>query len=100
MIKSEWNKREEPISERLRDSSELDKVIVENTMMYNPSFKQIAIIMDVFEVDLDPDNMIDGYSSEEDRYVEYVTEDGPKADFSVDLDDEGWLWQSELKELK
>ena len=98
-MKTSWNKLEEPISERLRDSAELDIIIVEKPLIYNPSFKQTAIIMDVFEVDLDLDNMVDGYSGEEDRYVEYITPDGPKSDFSVDLDDEGWLWQTELKEL-
>ena len=95
-----WNKKEEPIAERLRDPYELGVVIVEKSLIYNPNLKQTAIVMDVFEVDIDPDNDADGDTGEEDRYVEYITDQGPKSDFSIDLDDEGWLWQTELKELK
>tara|TARA_B110000495_G_C22612480_1_gene365489 strand:+ start:238 stop:537 length:300 start_codon:yes stop_codon:yes gene_type:complete len=99
MKKTMWNKRNEPIAERLRDPHELGVIIVEKSLIYNPYIHKTAIVMDVYEVDIDPDNDADGYS-EEDRYVEYVTDEGPKSDFSIDLDDEGWLWHRELKELK
>ena len=43
----------------------------------------------------------DDSTLEEDVYVRYTTDSGPKEDFSVDLDDEGWLWYDELtQELK
>ena len=51
---TQWNKRQEPISERLRD----------------------------------PDQILE------------VVSVGPKEDFSVDLDDEGWIWHDELVEVK
>lgn len=93
----QWNKRNEPISERLRDPDEIISVTDKKTMIYNPRTKQTALVMEVFLVDHDEDDIADGYSPDEDRWVEYVTEDGPQEDFSVDLDDEGWLWFDELK---
>ena len=94
-----WNNKEEPISERLRNSQELLGVITEKSLMYNPNSKETAIIAEVYEVFYDKDDVRFTDEKEEDRFVEYITQSGPRQDFSVDLDDEGWLWQTELKEL-
>lgn len=93
MPKNKWNKKEEPISERLRSESELQLIIDSNSMMYHKTTNQTALIMDVWHVDpvKGDDSTID-----EDIYVRYTTDAGPKEDFSVDLDDEGWLWYDEL----
>ena len=98
MKENQWNKRDEPISERLRDDSELRLIIDNKSMMYHEPSQQAALIMDVWKVD-----PVEGDDTtiEEDRYIRYSTEFGPKEDFSVDLDDEGWLWYDELtQELK
>lgn len=92
-----WNKRTEPISERLREEPELLKIISEKTLIYNPLKNQSALIMEVFKVDHDEDDITEGYDLEEDRWVEYITHDGLKENFSVDLDDEGWIWFEELQ---
>ena len=67
--------------------------------MYNPNSKETAIIAEVYEVFYDKNGARFTSETEEDRFVEYITNAGPQQDFSVDLDDEGWLWQTELKEL-
>ena len=92
-----WNKRHEPISERLRDPDEILNVTNKKTMIYNPNTKQTALIMEVFVVEQDDNSLENGYTIDEDRWVEYVTDEGPLEDFSVDLDDEGWLWHDELE---
>ena len=92
-----WNKRHEPISERLRDPDEILNVTNKKTMIYNPKTKQTALIMEVFVVEQDENSIENGYTVDEDRWVEYVTDEGPLEDFSVDLDDEGWLWHDELE---
>ena len=94
---TQWNERNEPISERLRDSYELQTVLSKKTMMFNPRTKQTALVMEVFLVDQDENSIKEGYTEDEDRWVEYVTDDGPREDFSVDLDDEGWIWHDELE---
>ena len=94
---TQWNQRQEPISERLRDSKEILKVTNKKTMMYNTQTDQTALVMEVFIVDQDEQSIADGYDPEEDRWVEYVTTDGPLEDFSVNLDDEGWIWYDELE---
>ena len=94
---TQWNERNEPISERLRDSEELQTVLSKKTMMFNPRTKQTALVMEVFLVDQDEESIKEGYTEDEDRWVEYVTDDGPREDFSVDLDDEGWIWHDELE---
>ena len=98
MATTKWNKKEEPISERLRDDTELHLIIENKSMMYHTRTEQTALIMDVWKVDPDRND----YSTlEEDRYIRYTTDTGPKEDFSIDLDDEGWLWYDELsQELK
>ena len=92
-----WNKRHEPISERLRDPDEILNVTNKKTMIYNPNTKQTALVMEVFVVEQDKNSLENGYTVDEDRWVEYVTDEGPLEDFSVDLDDEGWLWHDELE---
>jgi len=92
-----WNKRHEPISERLRDPDEILNVTNKKTMIYNPNTKQTALVMEVFVVEQDENSIENGYTVDEDRWVEYVTDQGPLEDFSVDLDDEGWLWHDELE---
>ena len=92
-----WNKRHEPISERLRDPDEILNVTNKKTMIYNPNTKQTALVMEVFVVEQDENSIENGYTVDEDRWVEYVTDEGPLEDFSVDLDDEGWLWHDELE---
>ena len=94
---TQWNERNEPISERLRDPYELQTVLNKKTMMFNPRTKQTALVMEVFLVDQDENSIKEGYTEDEDRWVEYVTDDGPREDFSVDLDDEGWIWHDELE---
>ena len=93
----QWNKRNEPISERLRDPDEIISVTDKKTMIYNPRTKQTALVMEVFIVEQDEDTVEHGYAMDEDRWVEYVTDEGPLEDFSVDLDDEGWLWHDEME---
>ena len=94
---TQWNKRQEPISARLRDPDEILKVLNKKTMMYNINTKATALVMEVFIVDQDSNSIEEGYSPDEDRWVEYVTTDGPLEDFSVDLDDDGWIWHDELE---
>jgi hypothetical protein len=101
MKKTMWNKREEPIAERLRDSYEILQVVENKTMMLNEITGDTALVSDVFEVSQDENSITDGYSMDEDRWVEYITTiDGPKEDFSVDLDDAGWIWYDELENTK
>lgn len=98
MKERQWNKREEPISERLRVDSELQLIVDNNSMIYHKPTQQTALIMDVWHVE---PIYGDDSTLEEDVYVRYTTDSGPKEDFSVDLDDEGWLWYDELtQELK
>ena len=97
---TQWNKKLEPISERLRDPDEILKIIAENTMMYNKRTKETAIITDVFLVEQDENSIKEGYTEDEDRWVEYITESGPRENFSVDLDDFEWIWHDELMETK
>ena len=96
-MKTHWNKRQEPISERLRDPDEILTVTNKKTMMYNPRTAQTALVMEVFLVDQDEQSIEDGYTPDEDRWVEYVTDTGPQEDFSVDLDDDGWIWHDDLE---
>ena len=94
-----WNKQDEPISSRLRDTNEILKVVHEKAMIYNSRTGDTAIISDVFLVEQDDKSIEEGYSPDEDRWVEYITtNNGPMEDFSVDLDDEGWIWHDELQE--
>ena len=90
-----WNLDDEPISNRLRDDIELAKVQMNKTMMYHEPTEQTALIMDVWIVE--PIKNIEE-TKEEDRYIRYVTEQSVMEDFSVDLDQEGWLWYDELEE--
>ena len=48
------------------------------------------MVVDVFVVDPIKDPFDCG--DEEDRYVNYVTNEEYRRDWSVDLDDEGWIW--------
>ena len=96
-MKTQWNKRQEPISARLRDPDELFFVTNKKTMMYNTRTSQTAIVSEVFLVDVNEDTISQGYTEDEDRWVEYVTDEGPREDFSVNLDDEGWIWHDELE---
>ena len=75
---------------RLRDNEELDNVVHTNPLMYNPRTGQTALVVDVFIVDPIKDPFDTG--EEEDRFVNYITNDEYKKDWSVDLDDEGWIW--------
>lgn len=94
---TQWNKKLEPISERLRDSDEILQVVKNKTMIYNPTNGDTAIISEVFLVEQDEHSIKEGYTEEEDRYVEYITtSSGPQEHYSVDLDDEGWIWHDEL----
>jgi len=94
-----WNEQDNPISTRLRDSEQILEVIKNKMLMYNPETDDRALIMEVYVVDQRKDDIASGYTPEEDRWVEYTTETGPKQEFSIDLDEEGWLWHDEL-ELK
>ena len=87
-----WNKKEEPISERLRDNEQIHFVNNNNTLMYNPKTRETGLILDVFTVDINEDD-----DAEEDRYVEYTVADDLRKDWSVDLDDDGWIWQDQME---
>ena len=85
-----WNMLEEPISMRLRNDEELNIVVENNPLIYNPSTGHTGLVVDVFVVDPIKDPFDCG--DEEDRYVNYVTNEEYRRDWSVDLDDEGWIW--------
>lgn len=98
---TQWNKKLEPISERLRDPCEILQVVESKSMIYNTITSDTAIISEVFLVEQDENSIKEGYTEDEDRWVEYITsQEGPKEKFSVDLDDEGWVWHDELIEVK
>ena len=78
-----WNKRNEPISERLRDDIQIHYVNNNHTLMYNPRTQETGLILDVFVVDIELDTDVD-----EDRFVEYTVADDLRKDWSVDLDDD------------
>ena len=100
-MQTTWNKHYEPISTRLRDEQELQALVDSNKLIFNPNNNETAIIVEVFKVSYEDDDPENEYDPEEDRWVEYITTSGPKEDFSVDLDDEGWIWYDEiLKEKK
>ena len=87
-----WNKRDEPISERLRDDIQIHYVNNNHTLMYNPRTQETGLILDVFVVDIELDTDVD-----EDRFVEYTVADDLRKDWSVDLDDDGWIWQDQME---
>jgi len=88
-----WNTMEEPISERLRNNKELNFVVDNNPLMYNPRTGDTALVVDVFIVDPLCDYPDGG--EDEDRFVNYVTNEEYKKDWSVDLDGEGWIWMEQ-----
>ena len=87
-----WNNRDEPISERLRDDIQIHYVNNNHTLMYNPRTQETGLILDVFVVDIELDTDVD-----EDRFVEYTVADDLRKDWSVDLDDDGWIWQDQME---
>ena len=91
---NDWNRGQEPISERLRDDNQLSFVQEQKMMMYHKDTGRSALIMDVWWVEPVSGDFA---SIEEDRYIRYTTGDAIKEDYSVDLDDEGWLWCDELE---
>ena len=88
---------EDPISMRLRDDDELSVVQNNKTMLYHEPTGTTALIMDVWLV---PPESDDPDTIHEDRYIRYTTEAAVKENFSIDLDEEGWLWLDELQEIK
>ncbi|HIJ10619.1 TPA: hypothetical protein HA278_01050 [Candidatus Woesearchaeota archaeon] len=94
---NKWNALEEPISNRLRDGLELNIIQNTKTMMYHEPTGVTALVMDIWEV---PPVKGQPETLQEDRYVRYTTVDTIKEDFSIDLDNEGWLWFDELQEIK
>lgn len=89
-----WNNQEEPISERLRDNKQIHYVNDNHILMYNPKTKETGLILDVFVVEMREDEPDD---VDEDRYVEYTVAHDLRKDWSVDLDDEGWIWQDQME---
>ena len=87
-----WNKKDEPISERLRDDIQIHYVNNNHTLMYNPRTQETGLILDVFVVDIELEEDVD-----EDRFVEYTVADDLRKDWSVDLDDDGWIWQDQME---
>lgn len=87
-----WNNKDEPISERLRDEKQIHYVNNNHALIYNPKTKETGLILDVFVVDINEDEEPD-----EDRYVEYTVAHDLRKDWSVDLDDEGWIWQDQME---
>lgn len=84
-----WNETLDPIAGRLRDEKELELVTSSKSMMYHEETKTTALVMDVWIVDPVPGK---SETLEEDRWIRFTTEDEIREDFSVDLDDEGWVW--------
>ena len=87
-----WNNKEEPISERLRDEQQIHYVNNNHTLMYNPRTQETGLILDVFVVDIELEE-----DEDEDRYVEYTVADDLRKDWSADLDQEGWIWQDQME---
>ena len=92
-----WNTIEDPISSRLRDINELKLAAENKYLMYHKETNQTGLIVEVYIVDAHP-NYCEEHN--EDRYVQYVVDEEYREDWSVDLDDEGWIWFDELKEIK
>ena len=92
-----WNALEEPISNRLRDGLELNIIQNTKTMIYHEPTGATALVMDIWKV---PPIKGQPETLQEDRYVRYTTVDTIQEDFSIDLDNEGWLWFDELQEIK
>ena len=84
-----WNVVLEPISERLRNDKELNIINETNAMIYHQESRTTALILEVWKVDPLKDSP---ETEEEDRYVKYASDNFVREDYSVDLDDEGWLW--------
>ena len=61
----------EPISTTMRNDSELELIVDNNPLMYNPKTGQTALVVDVFIVD--PINDPFDAGSEEDRFVNYIS---------------------------
>ena len=91
---SVWNVCSDPISTRLRDDDELRVIQNNKTMIYHEPTKTTALIMDIWIVEPLPEKPWE--TTGEDRYVRYTTENTIKEEFSIDLDDDGWLWFDEL----
>ena len=94
---NKWNVLEDPISSRLRNNDELNVINNNKTMIYHENTGTTGLILDIWKVPPlkgQPDTI------REDRYVEYATESGVNQEFSIDLDEEGWLWLDELEEIK
>jgi len=92
---NKWNLLEDPISTRLRDNNELNVIQNNKTMMYHEPTGITALVMEIWEV---PPLRDQPDTIKEDRYVEYATEFEVKKEFSIDLDEDGWVWFDELSE--
>ncbi len=91
---NKWNALQDPISLRLRDDDELDIIQKNKTMLYHEPTNTTALVMDVWivpPVKDQPDTI------KEDRYVRYTTETSVEEAFSIDLDEDGWLWFDEIE---
>ena len=94
---NKWNALEDPISTRLRDNDELDVIQNNKTMLYHEPSGVTALVMEIWEV---PPLKDQPDTIQEDRYIQYATEFEIKEDFSIDLDEDGWLWFDELQEIR
>lgn len=92
-----WNAIEDPISSRLRDNDEIKLITKNKHLIYHEKTNQTGLIVEVYIVD-DEEDFVE--STKEDRYVQYIINEQYKEDWSIDLDDEGWIWFDELKEIK
>jgi len=98
-LTSPWNEYINPISSRLRDHQQLLNACDQKYMMYNPETGQYALLLDTYVVNSENPVYLKDRADpiyEEDRYVQYLCEEKLCEDFSVGLDDEGWLWVDEL----
>ena len=59
MTMKNWNKKEEPISERLRDDEQIHYVNNNHTLMYNPKTRETGLVLDVFIVDINKEDDVE-----------------------------------------
>ena len=104
-----WNSYINPISTRLRDEDALMEICENNNMIYHPPTGSTAVIIDVYIVDVE-ENIREAMDScmnpfdvtneafvddQEDRYLHYLSDEQIYEDFSIALDEEGWVWADE-----
>ena len=97
-----WNDRYLPISSRMQDQEELLKILEGNSLIYNPKLNQTAVILEVYIMDdVQDENDIHDLTDElENRYVVCLWENQIIKGFSIEIDDDGWIWAEEVSKTK